>query len=125
MGFFSPANTCLFSSGFNELGQLGIGYKSPNKASPTLHHVGFFDTHRLGHQIKLGCGGAFSVAASDDGRIYVWGSGEKGELGLGDGFALKSYGIPHVVALPVIRSPKVKLLSCGLNHTIVVTGMPV
>ena len=52
----------------------------------------------------------------DDGKIFVWGSGSEGQLGLG----ISQAEATEPVALEL--NDKVKSLSCGYYHTAFVTG---
>jgi alpha-tubulin suppressor-like RCC1 family protein len=58
--------------GWNEDGQLGV-------ENPQSHEV------RLpGKAIKVSAGALFSACLLETGEIFVWGSGEQGQLGLGN-----------------------------------------
>lgn len=60
----------LFSFGWNQLGQLGV--TDNNKIIQGIPKVS-----------KIYCGAIFSLAVCTNGKVYTWGSGENGQLGLG------------------------------------------
>ena len=66
-----------FSFGWNQLGQLGVGKISKGKEYE-IHWV-----TGIPPISKISCGAIFSMAIWSAGKIYVWGSGENGQLGLG------------------------------------------
>jgi hypothetical protein len=53
-----------------------------------------------------------------DGVLFMWGCGDNGRLGLG---SLESQSVPARVALP--DDEAVVDVSCGSQHTAIVTGM--
>ena len=64
--------------------------------------------------MQVSCGAEHSAAVTDNGELYVWGSGSEGQLGLGTAEC-------ELPSLLKFRS-KVKLVACGYYHTAVVTG---
>jgi alpha-tubulin suppressor-like RCC1 family protein len=80
---------------------------------PTL--VIGLQSHRV---VSVSCGRAHSVAVTDKGRVYAWGCGEDGQLGLGEE-ARGDYLSPmRVGALGGVR---VMSAACGARHTLVLT----
>jgi len=68
----------VFTWGSSDSGQLGHGDTEEHKL-PTLI------TSLKGTKIiDISCGEHFVVAVAENGKIYSWGSGEFGQLGLGD-----------------------------------------
>lgn len=63
-----------YASGYNAAGQLGTG-GTENQTTPTLINGGYKD---------MAAGGMHSAAVGIDGQLYVWGSGEDGQLGMAD-----------------------------------------
>ncbi|KAL4450307.1 hypothetical protein ABPG74_009013 [Tetrahymena malaccensis] len=68
----------IYSYGKNQHGQLGLGDFVQRK-EPTL--IPFFKTNQI-NQVE--CGFAHVVCQTNYGRVYVWGWGQCGQLGLGD-----------------------------------------
>ncbi|TYZ58766.1 hypothetical protein PybrP1_003335 [[Pythium] brassicae (nom. inval.)] len=82
---------------------------------------------------KIACGPSHSALLSTDGHLYVWGSGDGGKLGLGDGRDVGQDGVPRnggslgVLAAPTrVREPfadeKLVEVSCGVGHTAVLSA---
>ena len=66
----------------------------------------------------LSIGELHSAAIADAGRdVYMWGQGDKGQLGRGD---LESQSIPRLVI--AFRDKRVQKLSCGQEHTLALTA---
>lgn len=79
---------CVYTFGGGEHGQLGHGDKI-NKLKPTL--VQALETSRI---TQITCGWSHSVALSEDGKVWTWGNGDHGKLGLGNG---RKYSTPQLV----------------------------
>ena len=58
--------------------------------------------------IKIGCGSSFSVALTDNGNLYGWGSNEDGQLGLSR--------LSDSISKPEIIASSIKSFSCGYHH---------
>ena len=71
----------VFTSGQNNFGQLGIGtIDSSGAKSTTLHNItAQFD----GKVISVSAVGNFTLALTEDGKVYSWGYNGQGELGDG------------------------------------------
>jgi hypothetical protein len=66
----------------------------------------------------IAVGELHSAAIADAGRdVYMWGQGDKGQLGRGD---LESQSIPRLVI--ALRDKRVQKLSCGQEHTLALTA---
>ena len=83
----------IFSWGSSQGGQLGLaenyllsqpGYKSSFVLSnPSLIEI-YSKNHKISENfIKIGCGEAHSIALNNKGKVYSWGFGSNGQLGLG------------------------------------------
>ena len=70
----------LFSFGWGQLGQLGISKQKAEAGAFMINQVGFLS--QIGLK-KVVAGANFSAGLTQDGRLYVWGSGLNGQLGLG------------------------------------------
>ena len=60
----------------------------------------------------------FMYCSTDDNRIYSWGNGNSGQLGIGQ---TKTLFQPHLVHLGVSLGTRVKSVACGTRHTFVWT----
>lgn len=68
---------------------------------------------------------------TDDGKLYLWGDGSAGQLGMGTSSVLPLYGVILVLSLKQRAKPKqlklkgvkrVLSVDCGYYHTAVITG---
>lgn len=74
----------VFSWGANIHGQLGLG-DSDDRKSPILIEDLLSTPMGLELRIfKIACGAHSTIALSEDGNVYTWGSGENGTLGHGE-----------------------------------------
>ncbi|KAJ7423581.1 hypothetical protein WISP_33232 [Willisornis vidua] len=101
----------FFTWGQNNYGQLGLGKECPSQASP--QRVKSLDGIPLA---QVAAGGAHSFALSLSGAVFGWGKNSSGQLGLSDEQDRES---PCHVKL--LRSQKVVYISCGEEHTAVLT----
>ncbi len=67
--------------------------------------------------VDIACGKYYSMAISDEGRVYSWGRGESGVLGHGNKNNLSS-----PVLIESLLSTKIIGISCGVNHTAAISG---
>lgn len=71
---------------------------------------------------NIGSGIDFNVAVSNEGDVYTWGScallGNKGQLGRGDGEALRAYNIP--LQVQALAQHKILSVATGYHHCIAV-----
>jgi len=72
------SNGGLYSWGWNEIGQLGLGYNKGNLLTPQ-HIVLMGDLH----VVDIACGWIHSMVLCRNGDIYTWGMNDKCQLGLG------------------------------------------
>ncbi|XP_054845554.1 probable E3 ubiquitin-protein ligase HERC3 isoform X1 [Eublepharis macularius] len=101
----------FFAWGQNNHGQLGLGKEFPSQSSP--QRVKSLDGVPLA---QVAAGGAHSFALSLSGAVFGWGKNSSGQLGLSDDRDRES---PCHVKL--LRSQKVVYISCGNDHTAVLT----
>ena len=78
----------MYTFGSNQGGKLGIKDVSSTSAkAPTLVEDLVFGFDMSGHQInriqEVCCANSFTMAATQDGRVYTWGTNLYGALGLG------------------------------------------
>ncbi|XP_054941776.1 probable E3 ubiquitin-protein ligase HERC3 isoform X2 [Physeter macrocephalus] len=101
----------FFTWGKNSHGQLGLGREFPSQASP--QRVRSLEGIPLA---QVTAGGAHSFALSLSGAVFGWGMNNAGQLGLSDE---KDRESPCHVKL--LRTQKVVYISCGEEHTAVLT----
>ncbi|MFT4245951.1 MAG: hypothetical protein QM571_05465 [Micrococcaceae bacterium] len=102
--------TTLFMSGINSDGELGVG-DTKNRNVFTRVGAG------LGLQWKqVDSGSHHSVGITMDGRLYVWGSGGNGRLGLGSDYSNR------LVPTQVGSATNWTLCNAGFAHTIAVNN---
>ena len=103
--------------GNNSFGQLGLGDKQ-NRLIPTLLLL----PNNIGPKLvscrsvscrSVSCGFKYTMIIDTDDNIWVMGSNEYGELGIG-----KSVSTPTLLPtlLPGIKG---RLISCGSSHTVI------
>ena len=106
--------------------QLGTGISSTSTATPTVVTLLSFATGSELFKRSVGAarvvfvdaGETHSSAVISDGRLYVWGSGDSGKLGLGPDVTVAT--LPRLVPLDA----KVASVSLGPDHTLAVTSVP-
>eukprot|EP00943_MAST-04B_sp_MAST-4B-sp1_P001086 g1086.t1 len=129
-----------FSFGFNSKGQLGIGRslidqfepkkvidvgpKNPRNTSRWLSSL-LIQAGKKPSKIKgekravYGSLGAFhSGILSDDGKLYLWGSSDRGRLGIGN---VGSNIFFHPQCVKYLAKFEIIDFACGRNHTVAVT----
>jgi alpha-tubulin suppressor-like RCC1 family protein len=101
----------LFAWGENDFGQLGLADLQP-RTTPTLVPL---STTKVITEIKAG--GYFSAALTVEGRLYLWGRNEDGQLG-------SEAATGSFTASPVeVRLPTLILnFSCGWAHVLAITN---
>ncbi|XP_034538361.1 probable E3 ubiquitin-protein ligase HERC4 [Notolabrus celidotus] len=101
----------VFSWGQNRFGQLGLGMNGQSICSPqiiqSLQGVPF---------AQITAGGAHSFALTLSGAVFGWGRNKFGQLGLND---RNDRCFPSL--LKSLRSQRVIFISCGEDHTAVLT----
>ncbi|XP_031549354.1 secretion-regulating guanine nucleotide exchange factor-like [Actinia tenebrosa] len=101
-------NITLLSWGSNSYGQLCNGHKHdvlyPEQSIPS-------PTRNV---LALTGGGGHTALVSGDGKLYVCGWNNKGQLGLGD--TVDRATLTHVLGIQAVRH-----VACGWNHTLVIT----
>jgi alpha-tubulin suppressor-like RCC1 family protein len=107
----------LFMWGSNSIGRLG-GTSDLNAAKRgqqrTLIAVDLPNEKKIS---TFSCGYSHTVAACDDGELYVWGSASVGKLGLGDISILHAFYCQTPVQLIMPHCRRIRVVSCGASHT--------
>ncbi|KAG7170656.1 Secretion-regulating guanine nucleotide exchange factor-like [Homarus americanus] len=108
--FLLTAQGRLFGAGWNTSGQVGDGTQV--RAVPGFQLIRGLEGHRM---IGVACGWAHSIALSQSGQVWVWGSNSHGQLGL------PKDEVPFT-SLPIcLDLTNVVSVSAGLRHTAVAT----
>lgn len=68
----------VYAWGWNDKGQLGLGFSSNDKIGPTP--VKFLAGKKI---VKVATGGGHSMAVGLDGQVFAWGNNDRAELALG------------------------------------------
>ena len=77
----------VYAWGYNDYGQLGLGlgYTSFREVNPTLIDYSNNDFNFLDETIiGIAAGSFYSLALTDEGKVYAWGYNNRGQLGLGN-----------------------------------------
>ncbi|XP_024882774.1 probable E3 ubiquitin-protein ligase HERC4 isoform X1 [Temnothorax curvispinosus] len=102
----------LFSWGCNVNGQLGLNIVESTERVPRMVKV-------LGANVivQIACGVEHSIALTNDGELYAWGSNRDGQLGLGSYTSneIKPKRITTLAAVPIA------FVACGGYHTVVIS----
>lgn len=100
----------IYSWGRGDDGQLGHGENSRQSLPNMIESLeGIIIT-------GIACRGSHVLAISNVGKLYSWGKGDEGQLGLGNN---KSYCIPKLVVS--LRNIPIKMIACGRMHSVVVS----
>ena len=104
----------IWAWGSNHVGQLGLGHTYnvfiPKKLSLNL----LSETKQNLNPISITCGGDHTIAMADNGKIYVWGLNNRGQLGLGDE---DNKTLPQEFSTVT----NIIMINCGEYHTIALT----
>ncbi|KAE9062827.1 hypothetical protein PF007_g29769, partial [Phytophthora fragariae] len=124
----------VYAWGSASHGKLGIGPVQA-KESFTLAPVVLSSLVRSGVRVrKIACGPSHSALLTTDGALFVWGCGDGGRLGLGDGRDVGEDRVPRnggqlrVIPTPTrVAEPfghkKLVEVACGAAHTVVLTAL--
>ena len=114
----------VYICGRNYQGQLGLGHPRnfPKNERDHPYQAKFVPISKLeGKRVKqIACGGEHSVALADDGEVFAFGAGGKGQLGHGGD--LRNEHFPALV-LDLKRTRRdVHQVACGNNCTLILAG---
>jgi E3 ubiquitin-protein ligase HERC4 len=104
----------VYTWGKHENGQLGReNLNRKNKKQPKL--VKLLDGHCV---VQIACGNDHTMALTDDGQVFVWGSNEYGQLGLGE--KIKTHqNVPEVIRC--LKGVPVRQIVAGDNHSFILS----
>ncbi|EQC36619.1 hypothetical protein SDRG_06059 [Saprolegnia diclina VS20] len=109
------ANVIVWGNG--SVGQLGVGPFEVSGITRKYEELGpkvldsFLEQNI--NVTKLALGQDHSAAVDDNGRVYMWGRGEKGQLGLGE----SKLQADAPTLLETLEDVKIVDISCGVTHT--------
>jgi hypothetical protein len=103
----------VYAWGRGEQGQLGLPH-ALGAASPQL-----LSTFVGKNIIEISAGESHSAAVTDDGGLYMWGSNEQGQCGIGKGIPFSMILTPRFV--PSFLGVRISRVSCGYRFTAAVT----
>ncbi|XP_076173074.1 HECT and RLD domain containing E3 ubiquitin ligase 4 isoform X2 [Ptiloglossa arizonensis] len=101
----------LYSWGYNNEGQLGLGSDTEIEIKPKL--VSSLVAVPIAF---IACGGYHSIAISKSGSIFGWGQNTSGQLGLND---IRNRNVPS--QLQTLQNAKVCYASCGKDFSVFLT----
>ncbi|OQR82841.1 regulator of chromosome condensation (RCC1)-like protein [Achlya hypogyna] len=106
----------LYTWGNGGHGRLGHGSEESDWSPRRVEYFTALGPHGVLTPVKQAvCGGSHTAALDVHGRVYSWGRGDNGQLGLA---AMKDAWTPHVVALPETTPPIVgRAIAAGRLHT--------
>ncbi|RLN71142.1 hypothetical protein BBJ28_00000201 [Nothophytophthora sp. Chile5] len=116
----------LYMWGEAHWGQLGLPkeFDAPHQSLPAKCPV--LDEGGDEAIVKISCGGTHTAALTNQGRVYVWGRGDSGQLGVGSEWlkdpedeGLLGVSRPHL--LEGFHGEKVVQVACGAFHSAAVT----
>ena len=95
----------LFTTGFNQLGQLGDGSTDPRSSPVSII--------RSGPYVAVKGGGLFTVAIDSAGAIWAWGANDYGQLG-------NNSQSPYSSPISIRRGGSYVAVNAGLGHTVAI-----
>ena len=109
----AEGRVCTFGQGWN--GCLGLNDEQ-SRLVPALLAAEVFEGSMI---VTVAAGGYHTMAVGVNGRLWAWGSGSSGKLGLGD---TNKRLVPTLVgAEEVFGGSQVRTIACGSVHTLAVT----
>jgi alpha-tubulin suppressor-like RCC1 family protein len=99
----------VYAWGFNLYGQIGIGSE---KVQLIPKNVSGFNEK----VVMISCGWIHSLALTESGRVFFWGSDRKGQTGISNPSIVEK---PSVVILS--NEIRIKKISCGYEHSLLLS----
>ncbi|CAI5743899.1 unnamed protein product [Peronospora destructor] len=118
----------LYMWGETHWGQLGLPkeFEASHESLPVKCSILPEGCRDGEHVVKISCGGTHTAALTNLGRVFVWGRGDSGQLGIGSAWlndtedeCLMRVSRPHL--LNGFNGEKVVQVACGAFHTAAVT----
>jgi alpha-tubulin suppressor-like RCC1 family protein len=105
----------VYAWGRNIEGQIGIRRNSRKKCQLIPIKLNGFNDEKV---IQISCGSWHSMALTENGLVFIWGSNKKGRLGHNNNE--KFISEPTIV--PLNNEISVKKISCGHSHNLLLSG---
>jgi alpha-tubulin suppressor-like RCC1 family protein len=100
----------VFAWGDNEFGQIGNGKDKKPQSEPIL--LDGFENENI---LAISCGGQHSLAITQSGCVFSWGSNEFGQLGL------EGYEMTNKPQKIVAIRDLIKKITCGAKHSLLLS----
>ena len=106
----------LYTWGHGKYGRLGLGHC---RSSPTPSLVNSFPDKTSPKLVTVSCGESHTVTMDDQGRVWVFGSGHYGKLGLPAVDTAGYVSTPHLLKFAPLAGSSNSLtdVCCGTNHS--------
>eukprot|EP00873_Tetraselmis_striata_P039718 jgi/Tetstr1/459982/TSEL_005306.t1 len=102
----------LYTFGWNKYGQLGMGDDEQFQTKPA--QVTLLQDKKIS---VISGGWRHSMAADSDGKLYAWGWGKFGQLGIGNN---RDQNAPQLVQ--ALAGEKIDKVACGWRHSLALTA---
>jgi len=113
----------LITCGSKMDGQLGVkfsDFSSKEQMAAPFNKVVLFGPHHKA--VQAACGDSFTLVLDDQGKVYAFGKGAHGKLGIGQ---MKGEGgelVGEPIQLDALKGEKVVQISAGCRHSACTTG---
>ena len=107
----------VYMLGNNRYGQCGVGSNDIYIWQPTALEEGLKDKR----VVKVELGFQHAAAVTDEGEIYTWGKGERGQLGVMLDQDARHKVLPEKVDPADLQGQRVVDIACGFNSTLALT----
>jgi RCC1 and BTB domain-containing protein len=105
----------VYAWGQNRLGQIGNGEECSSELKPIK--INIYDEHRI---IAISCGSFHSIALSENGGVYGWGSNQYGQLGVSK--EKRVCNSPTFIKISENKNELAfKKVSCGPYYTLILS----
>jgi len=109
------ADGSVFSWGSGRNGRLGHGSEADCKTPKLIEALVLSEEQKV---IQVACGDAHNLALTAEGRVYAWGSGAYGRLGLGTEM---DFHVPNMIDEPTtFAKSRVIYVGCGPFHSLAI-----
>lgn len=105
----------VYSFGWNALGQLGVKAKTNGLPSFEITVLKFSESNPVQ---QISAGSVYSLALTQNGQLYVWGSGQQGQLGLGNDQTILNSFMDYPVLIDYLKDENIKEVICGETYSI-------
>jgi len=103
----------VYSWGWNSSGQLGLGDTNDQLLPACVRTLTLAKAFQKHSFVQVAAGSEHSCALTSNGKVYIWGGNEDGQLGLGE--SLQTLLIPRLILN--LHKFNIREVSCGASHT--------